>query len=208
MKLPKYLPKSVSGEIFAALRATLPPPFEDADDGYDTRGTIAMTLIADLDPTDAFEALLALHVVAAAAHARDCLRLAAQHSADAGLVIGSHARASALSRGMYRAMDGLRERQARRPPERRGLVEPPVESEAPSPVGWTELEHAALALAARQPLIAARLRLGLDTPETVALFLDPDEPRPNPAVLRAVAISPNPILVSVERIAQEWRAIM
>jgi hypothetical protein len=64
-------------EIFADLRSQLPPLPDEAPEARTRREQRAMDAVADLTPYDAFEARLAVRVVATDAHAADALRAAA-----------------------------------------------------------------------------------------------------------------------------------
>ena len=63
-------------EIFAMLCTELPPPPDDTPDARAARDQGAMAAVAALHPEDAFEARLAVRIVAMDAHAGDGLRLA------------------------------------------------------------------------------------------------------------------------------------
>jgi hypothetical protein len=67
------LPVSITREIYASLCAILPPPVTDTAEARAARDESAMEAVVALHPSDAFEARLAVDVVAADAHAKDCL---------------------------------------------------------------------------------------------------------------------------------------
>ena len=69
-------------EIFARLCGELPPPVADTPDATADRDEDAMDAVVALHPSDAFEARLAVRIVAVDAHAGDSLRSAGLGRAD------------------------------------------------------------------------------------------------------------------------------
>lgn len=109
------LPPALSREIFASLCRSLPPPADETQQARDARDTFAMAAIAALDPSDTAEAMLAVQVVTAECHARDCLRLATEHRHDLPIAFRCRSQAAALMRQMHQALRALRLAQAQRP---------------------------------------------------------------------------------------------
>jgi hypothetical protein len=109
------LPPALSREIFAALCRSLPQPVDDTQQARDARDTMAMAAVAALDPDDTAEAMLAVQVVVAEAHARDCLRLATEHRDDLPTACRCRAQAASMMRQMHQALRVLRQTQALRP---------------------------------------------------------------------------------------------
>jgi hypothetical protein len=108
------LPAAVARNVFATLTATLPPPVTDTPENRAARDEAAIAAVAALYPADALEALLAAQIVAANAHALDCLRLAAQPGMDAGSARRWRARAAGMMRQMESGLHILRRGQAAR----------------------------------------------------------------------------------------------
>ena len=104
------LPASVSHEVFASL-CDLPPPRIDTPENRAQKYDVAMEAVAALAPHDAFEALLAAEIILADAHAKECMRLAAQDPATAK---GNRAQAVAMMRQAQSGLRLLERRQARR----------------------------------------------------------------------------------------------
>ena len=72
------LPPSVARHTLYVLTEALPPPITDIREERAARDEAAIAAVAELHPGNAIEARLAARVVAADAHAMDCLRLAGQ----------------------------------------------------------------------------------------------------------------------------------
>jgi hypothetical protein len=69
------LPQTTVLEILHILRSALPAPVTDTPEAIATRDDLAIGALIDLHPADRFEAKLASQIVAADAHAMDCLRV-------------------------------------------------------------------------------------------------------------------------------------
>lgn len=131
-----YLPPTLSREIFAELCRSLPPPADETQSARDARDTIAMAAVAGLNPADAAEAMLAVQVVLAEAHARDCLRLATKHCNDLPTAFRCRSQAAAQMRQMHQALRALRQSQAIRPDAQathQPAEEQPAEPQADAP---------------------------------------------------------------------------
>ena len=72
------LPPSVARHTLYVLTEALPPPITDMPEERAARDETAIAAVAELHPGNTIEARLAARVVAADAHAMDCLRLAGQ----------------------------------------------------------------------------------------------------------------------------------
>jgi len=95
------LQRQIYLQLVHQLLSMLPPP---VDTGPDTRAALdrriktATALVAAMLPTNAEEADLAVHAVAASAHASDCLRQAVQQAADPALALKLRAQAASMGR--------------------------------------------------------------------------------------------------------------
>jgi hypothetical protein len=101
-------------EIFADLRSQLPPLPDEAPEARTRREQRAMDAVADLTPYDAFEARLAIRVVATDAHAADALRAAALAAGEPDTLRQCRAQAASMSRQSDAALRSLLRIQARR----------------------------------------------------------------------------------------------
>jgi hypothetical protein len=108
------LPGPIACQTLHELMAALPPPLADSQADRDTREQVAVAAVADLHPADAFEALLASQIIAANAHAMDCLRLAGQPDVDADTVRRCRAQAGMMMRHMQSGLRTLQRAQAAR----------------------------------------------------------------------------------------------
>jgi len=82
MRLAEVYPTltpALAAEVLDNLRTLLPKPAadKDTDEARASRDQVALSAVAALYPADTFEALLAAQIVAADAHAKECLRAAA-----------------------------------------------------------------------------------------------------------------------------------
>ena len=126
------LPPRLSRDVFAELCRSLPDPHDDSAEARDSRDTIAMAAVAALGPADITEALVAVDVVAAQAHARASLQDANRHRADIDKSLRCRAQAASMMRQGQRAMRELRLLQSLRPAEQPDLPEA-VAEEVPLP---------------------------------------------------------------------------
>ena len=97
------LPDSIAREVFATLCRSLPAPIPDTPEARASRDDVAMAAVAELHPTNAFEAKLAADIVLAEAHYADSLRQAGEYRGDLAAIN----RCRALAMGMLRQMRGL-----------------------------------------------------------------------------------------------------
>ncbi|HET7880406.1 MAG TPA: hypothetical protein VFL55_05930 [Acetobacteraceae bacterium] len=171
------LPPAILREAYAQLLATLPPAFPDTPEARATRDQQAMEAWAALDPGNAFEADLAVQIVGAGAHARECFRLAAAAGDDHAEGRRCRAQAGLMMRQAQSGTRLLERRQAAREKalkalepramERAGywfkdVSVPAPETDAAGEPKLTEAEHYAVLYPDR----AARIRAagGLPTP--------------------------------------------
>ena len=121
------LPPSVARHTLYLLTESLPPPISDLPEERVARDQGAIAAVAALRPADAIEARLAARVVAADAHATDCLRLAGLPGRTAEEVRRCRAQASSMMRASDSALRTLRQMQAAR-----AKAEPTVQPHAPA----------------------------------------------------------------------------
>jgi hypothetical protein len=117
MQIPDYLPHLTPGvarEVFADLCGSLPPPHTDSPEARADRDETAMSAVASLRPNDPFEARLASQIIAANAHAMDCLRAAVQPNQQPEDVRRNRAQAATMMRHMHGGLRHLRHEQATR----------------------------------------------------------------------------------------------
>jgi hypothetical protein len=108
------LPAAITRAVFANLCATLPQPVTDSPDDLADRDEAAVAAVAALHPADASEAKRAAQIVAADAHAMECLRLAVQPGLDADAVRRWRAQAAGMMRLMQSGLRTLKHDQAAR----------------------------------------------------------------------------------------------
>ena len=101
-------------EIFARLCGELPPPVPDTPDLRAARDQDAMDAVVALHPADAFEARLAVRIVAMDSHAGDCLRSAGLVGDDPEKVRRCRAQAASMARQSDAALRSLQRMQATR----------------------------------------------------------------------------------------------
>ncbi len=114
MRTLPNLPATIAREAYASLCGVLPPPAIDTPETRAARDDEAMAAVAILRPADAFEARLAVDVVTAEAHARDCLRLAAKYCNDVTTALRCRAQFAVMMRQMQSALRTLQRMQAAR----------------------------------------------------------------------------------------------
>jgi hypothetical protein len=99
------LPDTLAREVYAGLCAQLPPPAIDTPEARAIRDDLAMAAVAALLPENAFEAELAVQIVSANAHAKDCFRSIHQP----GMALADQRRCRAQASTMMRdAQSGVR----------------------------------------------------------------------------------------------------
>src|SRR6185295_755518 len=108
------LPPSVTLEVLYTLETSMPPPVGARAEEREARMEMALAMVAALHPADAFEASLAAQVVAADAHAKDCLRLAVGPEQDAETARRCRGQAAAMMRLMQSGLRALQRTQAMR----------------------------------------------------------------------------------------------
>ncbi len=209
------LPANIAREAYAGLCGVLPPPAIDTP--RPARDDEAMAAVAVLAPTDAFEARLAVDVVGADAHAKDCLRLAAKYCNDVTTALRCRAQFAVMMRQMQSALRTLQRMQEARqntdaasapgddqrprptPPglgERQAVPDPAVPDPAPLPDPLKVAED----FAVQNPLLAARVRAAGGLPPAVIAGLDPTT---DPAIIEALVNGTSPILCALDQIARK-----
>jgi hypothetical protein len=108
------LPASLAREAFAELCASLPPRRDETAEARAARDELAMAAVAALHPADAFEARLAVRIVAMDAHAADALRSAGLAVNDPAELRRCRAQAASMARNSDSALRELNRMQARR----------------------------------------------------------------------------------------------
>jgi hypothetical protein len=101
-------------EVFADLCSSLPKTAADPQEAIAARARKAMDAVFALRPEDAFEARLAVRIVAMDAHAIDALRAAANAVADPAEMGRCRAQAASMARQSDSALRALRRIQAER----------------------------------------------------------------------------------------------
>ncbi len=101
-------------EGFALLCAELPPPPDKTPEARTARERGAMDAVFTLNPENAFEARLAVRIVAMDAHAADCLRLAGLAADDPMEMRRCRAQAASMARQADAALRALLRIQATR----------------------------------------------------------------------------------------------
>jgi hypothetical protein len=94
------LPPATALEIVQSLRNSLPPPVTDTPASFIARDNTAIEILADMHPVGAFEARLAVQIVAADAQAGECLRLIGLPDQDPAVRLRCRAQAAAMLRLM------------------------------------------------------------------------------------------------------------
>jgi hypothetical protein len=204
--LPNLAP-SVAREVFATLCGSLPPPVTDTAENRAARDQTAMSAVAALHPSDAFEALLAAQIIAADAHAKDSLRLAVAPGQNAEAARQCRAQASAMMRQMQGGLRALQRTQAMREKaeaamnpaamERAGYwfrdisvpAAPPVPTAPPEPPELTEIER----YVAVYPDRAARIRAAGGLPARL------DFGPPDADIVDAIVNGTSPMFLALDR---------
>jgi hypothetical protein len=214
MRILPNLRASVARETYASLCAILPPPVIDTAEARASRDDAAMQAVAVLRPADAFEARLAVDVVAADAHAKDCLRLASQFFNDFTAALRCRAQFALMMRQMQSALRTLQRMQAARQKdhaapapsedqrtqpksprldESQAMRDPAVPDPAPQPDPLTEAEDYAVLY----PLFAARIRASGGLPARL------DFTPPDPAIVEALVNGTSLMLCALDQIGRE-----
>ena len=208
------LPAAIALETYASLCGSLPPPVPDTPESRAARDDGAMQAVAVLRPANAFEARLAVDVIAADAHAKDSLRLAAKYHADLSAMVKCRAQFALMMRQMHSALRTLQRMQAARQnadaasaatEERRTQPATPAPTttpvmndaappdQAPQPDTLTEAEDYAV----QCPLFAARIRAAGGLPAQL------DFTPPNPAIVEILINGTSPVLCALDQIARD-----
>jgi hypothetical protein len=184
------LSAAAARHAFYGLATNLPPHWQiDGDETAEDRAAAALEQIRRLDPQDSLETDLALFIVAAIAHAKDGLRLAAAHDDDTKLVLQCRAQAASMMRQALNALRTFRPQvvaewaQAAKAP----AAEPPPEP-ALNRTHRTEVERYAIEFPDR----ARRIRASGGLPDP----LDFDPPRHS--LVMAIVKSDSPILHALD----------
>ncbi len=206
------LPSAIALETYASLCASLPPPVIDTPESRAARDDAAMQAVAVLRPANAFEARLAVDVIAADAHAKDSLRLAAKYHADLSAMVKCRAQFALMMRQMHSALRTLQRMQAARqnadatqaateeprtpspaPATTPAMNDAAPPDQAPQPDTLTEAEDYAV----QCPLFAARIRAAGGLPARL------DFTPPNPAIVKILINGTSPVLCALDQIARD-----
>jgi len=173
-----------------------------------------MAAVAGLRPTNAYEARLAVDVVAADAHAKECLRLAAHYFNDFTAGLRCRAQFAVMMRRMHSALRTLDRVQAAR---QKAAAEPalgetqhaapaparPADSQAtrdpalPGPAPQPDPLAAAEDCAVMNPLFAARIRVAGGLPAPL------DFTPPDPAIVETLVNGTSPLLSTLDEIGRD-----
>ena len=215
MRTLPNLPATIAREAYASLCGVLPPPAIDTPETRAARDDEAMAAVAILRPADAFEARLAVDVVTAEAHARDCLRLAAKYCNDVTTALRCRAQFAVMMRQMQSALRTLQRMQAARQDtdaasapgddqrpqptspgldERQAIPDPAV----PDRVSQPDPLKVAEDFAVQHPLLAGRVRAAGGLPPEIMAELDLTT---DPAIVDARVNGTSPILSALDQIA-------
>jgi hypothetical protein len=165
-----------------------------------------MMAVADLRPATAYEARLAVEVVAADAHAMDSLRLAAQHADEIAIVFRCRAQAAAMMRQVRSMRLMLEREQAARPAAQAPIAAatraaPPPAAPDPAPPRDPVFEAEIYAIAHLDD--AARVRANGRQGLPLMTGLDPAVPPPDPAIVEALVNGATPVLCELDAVARE-----
>jgi hypothetical protein len=108
------VPPAILREACASLCAILPKAFPDTPEARATRDQNAMEAFNALDPADAFETDLAVQIVAAGAHAKECFHLSGAAGDDHAEARRCRAQAALMMREAQSGTRLLQRRQAER----------------------------------------------------------------------------------------------
>lgn len=99
-----YLSRMLAAEMFAKLRAMLPPPLDATQAALRDRDVVALCMLRQMGPIRTLdEASLAITVVASEAHAHDALRSASENAGDLKVVMQCRAQANTMLRARHKA---------------------------------------------------------------------------------------------------------
>ena len=205
------LTPALTAVVLDELRTLLPKPAPgtNIDEARKEREDLAMSAVAALYPADTFEAILAVQIIAADAHAKACLRAAAQlDGTDDRKAMQCRAQASSMMRQMQSGYRALQRRQTQRKKdeaaERRAEldrtgycwrdVSVPADPPAPEPAQpkLTELSEEEL-YATMHPERAAEIRLHGGVPPSAKYG------PPEPELVDAIVRSTSPIMLALDQ---------
>jgi hypothetical protein len=172
-------------EYYAELGDSLPPPADPAPEHRQRRLTTAVETFKALRPGDAYEARLAVRIVACGAHAIDALREAGVHHGDFSKVTRCRAQAAHMMRQENTAMRRLEQRQKVRlamEAVARNAPELPAPASAPPP----EAEPQALPPQAESKAVAQEAEPQA-APKPVQAAAPPSQPAPATTPMAALA---------------------
>ncbi len=135
------LPPAIARHTLYQLTEALPPPISDIPEERAARDEAAIAAVAVLQPADAFEARLAVRVVAADAHAIDSLCSAGLPGRQLDDVRRCRAQAAAMMRASQGALHALRAMQAARA-KAQPQPQPTVAAPPPSDIAAEADEYA------------------------------------------------------------------
>ena len=221
--LPNLSP-AIARELFASLRELLPEPAAATPEARAAREDLAMAAIAALHPADAIEGELAVQIVAAAACAKDCLRLAKEYRNDLAATVRCRAQAATMMRQMHSGLSRLERRQAAREkaetalhpaameragwwfrdataPEEPEPAPPPQQPDAPEPATQADpnappAEFGALTEAEQYAMLYPDRAARIRAERGLPARLDFGPPEP--AIVEAVAHGTSPILQALD----------
>jgi hypothetical protein len=200
------LSPSISREAYARLCSSLPPPVRDSPETRAARNDIAMMAVADLRPATAYEARLAVDIVAADAHAMDSFRLAAQHADELATVFRCRAQAAAMMR-QHRSFRLMLEREqamrlaAQVPAPAASQDAPPPAAPEPAPPRNAVFEAEVYAITHLDD--AARIRANGRQGLPLMTGLDHAVPPPDPFFAETLVNGATPVLRELDAIARE-----
>jgi hypothetical protein len=200
------LPPTIAREAYARVCSSLPPPVPDTPETRAARNESAMMAVADLRPATAYEARLAVEIVAADAHAMDSLRLAARHCDDIDATLRCRAQATAMMRQVRSTRLMLEREQMARP---KVAAPVPVETRAappqtaPEPAPAPDPIFEAEKYAVMHTDDAARIRANGRQRLPIMTGLDPAITPPDPDIVEALINGATPVLRELDAIAHE-----
>jgi hypothetical protein len=133
MDITKALPQlsaSVARQSLRTLLSILPLPVPDTPENRARRDAAAAAALVALRPADAYEAMLAVQILACEVGAADCLRLAARPDADAATARRGHTLAASMKKLAQSEFRDLQRRQSQREKPGRAAPPPPALTEA------------------------------------------------------------------------------
>jgi hypothetical protein len=200
------LPPSIAREAYSRICSSLPPPVPDTPETRAARNESAMMAVADLRPATAYEARLAVEIVAADAHVMDSLRLAARHCDEIDATLRCRAQATAMMRQVRSTRLMLEREQMARP---KVAASVPAETHAappqtaPEPAPPPDPIYEAEKYAVMHTDDAARIRANGRQRLPIMTGLDPAITPPDPAIVEALINGTTSVLRELDAIALE-----